>query len=73
MSLPISPASGIEPVPARIGLVLPSRRACLAAGAGLVWLAVAPGARATPAEMAEAIQHFTGGDAVAIGRVRLDI
>ncbi|MGL4287656.1 MAG: SoxY-related AACIE arm protein [Phreatobacter sp.] len=52
---------------------LPSRRACLTAGAGLVWLAVAPQARTTPAEMAEAIRSFTGGDAVAVGRVRLDI
>lgn len=60
-------------MPGMIDSGLPSRRACLAAGAGLVSLLVVPPARAAPAEMAEAIRRFTGGDAVAVGRVRLDI
>lgn len=60
-------------MPGTIDHALPSRRACLAAAAGLVSVMVVPQARATPAGMAEAIRRFTGGDAVAIGRVRLDI
>ncbi|QCI64147.1 SoxY-related AACIE arm protein [Phreatobacter stygius] len=53
--------------------VLPSRRTCLAAGAGLLSLAMVRPARATPDAMAEAIRAFTGGDRVTVGRVTLDI
>ncbi|MCZ0735349.1 SoxY-related AACIE arm protein [Phreatobacter sp. AB_2022a] len=52
---------------------MPSRRFCLTAGAGLVILAVAPPAQATPDAMAAAIAAFTGGAPVTAGRVRLDV
>ncbi|WP_442957082.1 SoxY-related AACIE arm protein [Phreatobacter sp. AB_2022a] len=68
MSSLFSPASRIEPAAG-----VPSRRFCLTAGAGLVILAVAPPAQATPDAMAAAIAAFTGGAPVTAGRVRLDV
>lgn len=52
---------------------LPTRRQLLAAGAGLgAWILVRPAA-AAPDELTAAIQAYTGGAALKIGRVNLDI
>jgi len=50
-----------------------TRRAALAASAGLGAFALMPTARATPETMAAAIKTFTGGKPVADGRVKLEI
>jgi sulfur-oxidizing protein SoxY len=63
MSLPFSQRSRTEP----------SRRVVIAGGAGLLAIVAAPAARATPKEMAEAIESFTKGAPVTEGRVRLDL
>ena len=52
---------------------LPTRRAALAAGAGLAVAASIRPARATPAAMAEAMRAFTGGATARPGRVRLTV
>jgi sulfur-oxidizing protein SoxY len=54
-------------------LAAPSRRHVVAAGAGLVALVLAPGARATPQEMEQAVLAFTGGVKPTEGRVTVDI
>jgi sulfur-oxidizing protein SoxY len=43
------------------------------AAAGLLVVTLSRSARATPAEMADAIRAFTGGAPVVVGRVNLDI
>jgi sulfur-oxidizing protein SoxY len=50
-----------------------NRRDALAAGAGLLVLAFAPSARATPAKMQEAIRAFAGERPLAPGLVKLEI
>ena len=51
----------------------PSRRAFLAGAAGAAVCVIAPSARATPEEMAQAIKDFTGGKPVREGGVEVDI
>lgn len=50
-----------------------TRRKLLSAGAGMLAIAVAGPALATPQEMASAIAAFTGGAAPLTGKVKLDI
>ena len=50
-----------------------SRRVFVLAGAGAALCALAPAARATPAEMEAAIRAFTGGAAATPGGVKVDI